>query len=248
MNAVNLIPKDSRRARRSISISRPTLALFGGMVIVLVAAVVYVSAANTVTARRVELSRVTAAATRWTAAANSYATLAQAAQQRSAQLADVRQLVSGRYAWSQLLSQLGGLMPAASALSSLQATTTPALQATTTPAASPADPPQPAVQLTGCAASQSVVAQVMQQLQRVNGVTGVTLSSASSADASGTPGAGGCPYPVVFQLSLTFGSSAPSAASGSVAAPTSTTSGTTTTPGTAATASATPTSTTGAAQ
>ena len=240
MNAVNLIPKDSRRARRSISISRPTLALFGGMVIVLVATVVFVSAANTVTARRVELSRVTAATTRWTAAANSYASIAQAAQQRSAQLADVRQLVSGRYAWSQLLSQLGGLMPATSALSSLQATTTPA--------ASPADPPQPAVQLSGCAASQSVVAQAMQQLQRVNGVTGVTLSSASSVGASGAPGGGGCPYPVAFQLSLTFGSSAPSAASGSATAPAATTSGTATTSSTPTTASATPTSSSGAAQ
>lgn len=238
MNAVNLIPSDARGRRLAISASRPTLALFGGMVVLLAAAVLYVSAANTVTARRADLARVTTAASSWTAAANSYAALVKTAQQRAQQLADVRQLVAGRYAWSQLLSQIGGLMPAAAALNSLTATTTPG----TTPAA----PPQPTVGLTGCAASQSTVAQVMVQLHRVTGVTAVALSSSgvTGGTSSGDSSAGGCPYPVQFTISLIF---APSSTTAAVAA-TATPSTTTTSSTTAAPATATATSTTGAAQ
>jgi Tfp pilus assembly protein PilN len=232
MNAVNLIPSDSRGRRFSASASPITLGLFAALVVVLAAAVMYVSAANTVTARRAQLARVTAGANEWAAAAGSYTSLAATASQRAAQLADVRQLVSGRYAWSQLLSQLGSLMPANAALSSLTATTTPG--------ATPSAPPEPSVQLGGCAASQSTVANVMDQLRRVTGVAAVTLSTSSSTGATSS-GSGGCPFSTTFQISLTF--TASSSTGAAAASASSTTSGTT-----GAAASATPTTTTGAAQ
>jgi Tfp pilus assembly protein PilN len=232
MNAVNLIPSDSRGRRFSLSASPITLGLFAALVVVLAAAVMYVSAANTVTARRAQLARVTAGANEWAAAAGSYTSLAATASQRAAQLADVRQLVSGRYAWSQLLSQLGSLMPANAALSSLTATTTPG--------ATPSAPPEPSVQLGGCAASQSTVANVMDQLRRVTGVAAVTLSTSSSTGATSS-GSGGCPFSTTFQISLTF--TASSSTGAAAASASSTTSGTT-----GAAASATPTTTTGAAQ
>ena len=121
MNAVNLIPGD-RRKRTSASPSSPlTLGVIGGLVVVLVAAVLYVFAVNDVRARKSELARVTANAASWQAAANSYASYVTAAQQHKQQLADVHQLVTGRFPWSMLLSQIGGVMPANAALSSLQA-------------------------------------------------------------------------------------------------------------------------------
>jgi Tfp pilus assembly protein PilN len=233
MNAVNLIPSDSRGRRFSLSASPITLGLFAALVVVLAAAVMYVSAANTVTARRAQLARVTAGANEWAAAANSYTSLAATASQRAAQLADVRQLVSGRYAWSQLLTQLGSLMPANAALSSLTATTTPG--------ATPSAPPEPSVQLGGCAASQSTVANVMDQLRRVTGVAAVTLSTSSSTGATSSGSSGGCPFSTTFQISLTF--TAASSTGKAAASASSTTSGTT-----GAAASATPTTTTGAAQ
>jgi Tfp pilus assembly protein PilN len=259
MNAVNLIPADSRGKRASLSASRPTLALIGGLVVVLIAAVMYVSAANQVTTRTTELARVKASAAGWSVAANSYATFVQAAQQRTQALADVRQLAAGRFPWSNLLSQIGGLMPAAAALNTLQATTTPSTAATTpgttattpgttatTPGTTATTPstisaaPLPAVQLTGCAVSQSTVAQTMVQLHRVAGVIAVTLSSSNDNGATAT-GSGGCPYPVQFQIALTFGTTAPTTASGA----------STTSPATASSGAATPpaaTTTTGAVQ
>ena len=110
MNAVNLIPADRRKRSVSVSLSPLTLGVIGGLVVVLVAAVLYVFAVNDVRARKSELARVTANAASWQAAANSYASYVTAAQQQKQQLTDIRQLVTGRFPWSLLLSQIGGVM------------------------------------------------------------------------------------------------------------------------------------------
>ena len=83
MNAVNLIPGDRRKRNVSVSISPLTLGVIGGLVVVLVAAVLYVFAVNDVRARKSELARVTANAASWQAAANSYASYVTAARSRS---------------------------------------------------------------------------------------------------------------------------------------------------------------------
>jgi Tfp pilus assembly protein PilN len=220
MDAVNLIPADARK-RRAISASPATLGLIGGLLVLLVAAVLYVSAENNVTARKSELAQVTASVTRWQASANSYASLVQSAREQDQQLGAVRQLAATRFPWSLLLGQIGDLMPARAALSSLQATT-PASTSTSTSAAGSSStgastaatastPPAPTVQLSGCAQSQATVAQTMVQLHRISGVSAVLLASStdSSAGSAGATGgsagqSGGCPFPVAFQVSLTF--------------------------------------------
>lgn len=237
MNAVNLIPADRRTKRLALSTSPPTLALFGALVLVLIAAVLYVSAVNQVSARRSELAQVTASAAAWNAAAARYGTSVQAQQHHTLELADIRQLINGRFPWSELLGQVGQLMPHKSQLTGMQATTTPG--------ATPADPPIPSVQLTGCAASQSTVADAMVALHRITDVTTVTLASAtnSAAGPAGPAGAnGGCTFPVQFQVSLTFRPAAsPPAGAGSPTTPGSTS-------GTGSAASATVPAKTGAAQ
>ena len=223
MNAVNLIPADARRRRTTISASPITLALIGVLAAALGAALLYVSTVNKATARTAELSSVNASVASWQAAANSFSSLEAAAAQRQAQLAQVRTLADGRYAWAQLLSQIGGLMPAKAALSSLQATTasssaattSSSTPATTTTAATPTVP-LPSISLTGCASSQPMVAKTMEQLHKITGVSDVSLASSTDSGASGgsggsagSGGSGGCPFPITFQVSLTF--SAPSA-------------------------------------
>lgn len=257
MNAVNLIPADARKRRVTPSTSRPTMALIAGLMVVLIAAVLYVSAVNKVSTRRNQLAQVTASAERWRVVASSYQQYMQAAQQRTQELTAVRQLAVGRYPWEALLGQLSRLLPTDAALTSLQATTaaaggtssTPSSSTATTPgaasSAATATTPVPAVQLSGCAASQPAVAQTMVALHRIQNVSAVTLSSAiDSASGSSSGGGsgqnGGCPFAVQFQLSLAF--TAPAAAA---AAPASAGSGTTTpatpaqtTSGAAATAAA----------
>ena len=259
MNAVNLIPGDRKRV--TVSVSPVTLGVIGGLVVVLAAAVLYVFAVNDVRARKNELGRVTANAASWQAAANSYASYVTDAQQQKQQLADIQQLVTGRFPWSVLLSQIGGVMPANAALSSLQATSpsadsTAAAGAATPASATPTATPSTtqAVQITGCAASQSAVASTMVALGRVNGVGSVALASTtnSAAGATGSPSSsagssssdGGCPFPVNFTLSLVLAPSVSSAGTPGSATPTSSAAASTTTP----TASAAGTSSTGSAQ
>ncbi len=244
MNAVNLIPADSRRRRLALSTSWPTLTLVAALLVVLAGAVLYVTAANNVKSRQAQLAQVTASANSWRRVAGSYQAFTQMAQQRNQELADIRQLAVGRYPWEHLLSQIGGLMPTKAALSSLQAATAASTTGTGTPpstsgTAAPATTGGsaallPAVQLVGCAASQSTVAQTMVQLHRIQGVAAVTLASATddSAGGSGAPGSagsGGCPFPVQFQMSLAFAAPAPAAAT-AAAGTAPTTSGATTTP------------------
>jgi Tfp pilus assembly protein PilN len=236
MNAVNLIPADGRKRRASVSASPLTLGLLAGLIAILVGAVLYVSTLNNVTARKSELSSVTASVTSWQAAANSYASVVHTAQARTQQLGSVRQLADSRFPWSQLLSQIAGLMPAKSALSSLQATTaSPAATSATTATT----PTQPAVQLSGCAASQSMVAATMDALRRVTGVSAVTLASAgddsassasSASSGSGAGAEGGCPFPVQFQVSLVLDTSSASASTPAVTGTPATATDTTTSP------------------
>jgi Tfp pilus assembly protein PilN len=250
MNAVNLIPADARRRRARVSASPITLVLIGVLVAALGAAVLYVSTVNKVTSRTAELASVNASVASWQAAANSFSSVESTATQRQAQLAQVRGLADTRYAWSQLLSQIGGLMPAKAALASLTATTAPSpaaatssAPATTTTTAATPTVAMPSIQLAGCAASQSMVAQTMVQLHKITDVSSVNLASATdsgAAAASAGSSGGGCPFRISFQVSLTF--TAPSAGATAATTPAATTTGTTP----AATPAATPS--TGAAQ
>jgi hypothetical protein len=231
--------------------------VIGSLVVVLAAAVLYVFSVNDVRARRSELARVTANAASWQAAANSYTSYVTAAEQRKQQMADVHQLVSGRFPWSLLLSQIGGVMPANAALSNLSAAAPSADSTAAAAAASGSTSSTPsantsAVSIAGCAASQSAVAATMVAFRRVQGVGSVNLASTSNngtaTSSSSGPNSGGCPFPVTFQMSLVLVSATPVTTAGSSTPGTTTPAG-----GSPATPAATPTasaatSTTGAAQ
>ncbi len=250
MNAVNLIPADRRKRSVSVSLSPLTLGVIGGLVVVLIAAVLYVFAVNDVRARKTELASVTANAASWQAAAGSYASYVTAAQQQKQQLTDIRQLVTGRFPWSLLLSQIGGVMPEDAALSSLQATSpspATAASAAATGATGASTPTAQPITIAGCAASESAVAATMVALGRVQGVSSVQLASTSSSAtssksaSSSSSASGGCPFPVSFSLSLLLASP-----SGTGTAPTPTSSATT--PAATPAASTATTPATGSAQ
>jgi Tfp pilus assembly protein PilN len=250
MNAVNLIPADRRKRSVGVSVSPLTLGVIGGLVVVLIAAVLYAFAVNDVRSRKSELSRVTANAASWQAAANSYASYVTAAQQQKQQLTDIRQLVTGRFPWSLLLRQIGGVMPNDAALSSLQATS-PSAAAAPSAATGATTPTTQPIQISGCAASESAVAATMVALGRVQGVSSVALSSTNGSPtgshaASSSSGSSGseCPFAVNFSLSLLLAS--PSGTGTASAAPTPTS--TATTPAATPAASTATTPATGSAQ
>jgi Tfp pilus assembly protein PilN len=221
MNAVNLIPRERRDRRFAVSMSPLTIALLAGLGAVLVAVVLYVSAANSVTARQNELARLTARTAQAQALSNSLTGNVIVVQQLSSQVAAVRQLAGGRYPWPRLLDQIGQLMPTGTGLTSLQAGAasgaagtagTAGTASTANTSGAGASGPS-SLQLSGCATSQSTVAQTMERLRGVTGVSDVQLASSSENSTSGSSsgaitagtGTGGCAYPVQFQMSLIFG-------------------------------------------
>lgn len=224
MNAVNLIPRERRDRRFAVSMSPQMIALLAGLGAALVAVVLYVSAANGVTSRQNELARLTARTAQAQALSNSLAGNVTAAQQVSSQVATIRQLAGARYPWPRLLDQIGRLMPAGTALTSLQSSGAPGTAGATGTASTTATgsagsgtgasgSAPSSLQLAGCATSQSTVAQTMDRLQGVTGVSDVQLASSTENSTSGsssgasTAGTGSatCGYPVQFQMSLVFG-------------------------------------------
>ena len=217
MNAVNLIPADARRRGRSISTGLPFLGLVGGLAVVLVATALFVIAHDRVESRQSQLASINASAARWTAAAATYARDVSDAKARETQIGNVESLVGQRTDWSRLLGQLAAVMPPDSQLSTMNATApssaaTLTPSSTTTPASSTSTATSAStggsqIQLTACAATQSVVAQAMVNLRRITGVSGVSLSSSAKSGGGGgsAVGSGGsCGYPVTFSVTLAF--------------------------------------------
>jgi Tfp pilus assembly protein PilN len=210
MNAVNLMPAGARRARPTISAGRPFLGLVAGLALLLLATVLYVSAHDRVTSRQAELVALNAATARWSAAAAAYDRSVQTLSVHSRTDTDVRALVAARYHWSVLLAEVAGRMPARAALTSLQASAPLA-----------ADPsPSDGIQISGCAAAQSVVAETMDSLRSITGVSNVTLTSSSKG--GGGVAVGSCTLPVQFQIALYFasGGSASSSTAATIASDT----------------------------
>jgi Tfp pilus assembly protein PilN len=214
MKAVNLIPDEQRQGAGSI-----TGRSGGGALIVLgliagLAALVamYGSAHHRISSQTGEVASLTAQANAIGARTGSltpYTSFVAMADQRTQTVA---QLVQARFDWSHALHELGRVLPAGAALSTLHGTVGPAgatsssSSATSAAAggtgaagaggtASSSTPPGsvPVFTLTGCATSQSEVAQSLQRLRLMDGAGEVQLQSSTKSGASGSGGSGGCP-------------------------------------------------------
>jgi Tfp pilus assembly protein PilN len=244
MKAVNLIPGEQRQGAGS-GLAGLTGRSGGGALIVLgllaglaTLLAMYGSAHRSVSSQigevatiKAETSAVQARAGRLT----PYTSFVTMADQRTETVA---QLVQARFDWSHAMHELGRVLPAGTSLNALHGTVGPAgatpgaSTAASTPAsgtASSSTPPgsTPVFTLTGCAKSQTVVAQALQRLRLMNGASEVQLQSSTKSDASGTGGAsGGCPAnDPAFTTQVTFtglpsapATSIPSAANATTAA------------------------------
>ena len=211
MNAVNLIPLESRRGEAPTLPGVPFLGLVAALVLALGGTFVYVGARNQVSSRQSELAHVQAGTAAWSAAAARYAPAIAALKEQAKGFVQLGALLGERANWSLLLGQIAGVMPAHAQLTSLSAATngsssTAATSAGGTAAASSA------ITIAGCAASQPVVADTMVALRRLSGVSAVSLSSStlnqtggsSSSGSTGAASGGACSLPVQFSLALQF--------------------------------------------
>jgi Tfp pilus assembly protein PilN len=205
MKAVNLIPGEQRQGAGGL-----TGRSGGGALIVLgliagLAALVlmYGSAHHRISSQTGETASLNAQTSAIQARAGQlapYTSFVAIADQR---MQTVSQLVQARFDWSHALHELGRVLPAGSSLNQLHATVgavaaTPASSAAANAAAASGTPVSstppgstPVFTLTGCATSQSEVAQALQRLRLIDGVSEVQLQSSTKSGAGGSSGSGG---------------------------------------------------------
>lgn len=207
MRAVNLIPVDQRRggggtSGRSGSGVYVVLGVLGAVVIAMAA---YVLTSNAVNHRKAELANVTSDADRVEAQARALKPYSDFATLRQQRLQTVSALATSRFDWERTIHQLSQVLPAGVSLTSFVGTVAPGVTVEGGGGGGGGSTIRgamngPAVELVGCASSQSDVSRVMSRLRRMSGVIKVSLSSsqkpeptataAPSASASGATGAG----------------------------------------------------------
>lgn len=226
MRAVNLIPSEQRSGgavgARSEGAAFGVLGLLAGLAVL---AVLYGIAHHQLSSRRAEAAELTARAQQFQTQAAELASYTSFVAMREQRLDSISQLVGSRFDWASAMGELSRVLPADVALSSLQGTvgsTTGGSTGSSSSSAaassassrtgggpvSSATPPGavPTFTLTGCAASQTAVAQTLVRLRLISGVSAVNLlSSTKSTSGGGASGGGTCPggYPV-FSAQVSF--------------------------------------------
>jgi Tfp pilus assembly protein PilN len=254
MKAVNLLPPELRGAPKAAAAAPQAggdgtgaFVVLGVLAACVVALAGYVLTNNTVAERKSELAAATQrqeAAARATAKLKPYADFETLV---NARVQTVRDLATSRFDWEQSLRDLSRALPGDVTLTSLKGSVSSANGGGGGNALRGALD-VPAVELAGCASSQTAVARLMARLRTVDGVTRVSLSKSDKETVvqSSRPAVGGASYsacgkgnPPAFEVVAFFEGHANAAA-----APTGTTAATTAATPTTATASATATPTT----
>jgi Tfp pilus assembly protein PilN len=217
VRAVNLIPSEQRSGgnvgSRSEGGAFIVLGLLAGLTVL---ALLYGLARHEVSSQRAEAASLSARAQQVQAQAAALAPYTSFMAMREERLQAVSQLIGDRFDWADALHELGRVLPYETSLSSVQgsvgssvgavssaatAPTTGAASAAVTSATPPGE--TPTFTLTGCATSQSMVAQTLVRLHLIDGVGKVTLQS--STKAGGGSASGSCPgSDPEFTVQVTF--------------------------------------------
>ena len=230
MRAVNLIPGDARKggAGPSVSLAQvPAYVVLGALAVLVAFAVLYVLTNNKIGDRQAQVTSLKAQVAQTQAQAGSFANYAAFEQTASTRVLTVRELAATRFDWHAALSDLSRVVPANTSLQTITGTVSSGSATTGGGSALRGAITAPALELTGCTASQDDVARLISRLRLINGVTRVSLSSsqestAISAASTGTPGsAQGCGAGTpTFSIVAFFTPLAGAGASGATSLPT----------------------------
>jgi len=203
VRAVNLVPVDQRGgsapgAGRSEGGAYAVLVLLAGLAGL---ALLYGTARHEISSRRVKAAALVTQTQQAQAEAAQLAPYTSFLAMREQRVQAVSELAQSRFDWSYALHELGRVLPKDASITSLDGTVgSPAAPssgsgATGAAAVTSATPPGsvPSFTLSGCATSQSEVAETLTRLRLMNGVSGVTLQNSSKASGSAAGSSGGCP-------------------------------------------------------
>jgi Tfp pilus assembly protein PilN len=220
MRAVNLIPSEQRSGgavgARSEGAAFAVLVLLAGLAGL---AGLYGMAHHQLASRRAEAAALTLRAQQAQVQASRLASYTSFVAMREQRLRAISQLVGSRFDWSAAMGELSRVLPSDVSLSTLQGTVgsttagskapSPSTAVSAAPSSSAssasagaasaapvsATPPgaTPIFTLTGCATSQSVVAQTLVRLRLISGVVNVNLQSSTKSTSGGGGSSGSCP-------------------------------------------------------
>jgi Tfp pilus assembly protein PilN len=196
MKAVNLIPPDRRSsrkagfgpARRVTDVARP----MGAYVVLAVLGLAVLMAAGwALTGRKLDDRRATLATTEQAAQVaeakvaslkpyTAFATLSHAREET------LNGLIKGRFDWSHGLREVARVVPSDVDLVSLVGTTSPtsSVQGAGSSGSLRGALPVPAIDIIGCAKSQSHVARLLARLRTIDGAQRVSLSSSEKSEST----------------------------------------------------------------
>lgn len=224
MKAVNLIPVE-RRVGAGVGLGRSqggayaVIALVGVLALLLF---VYGKASHQISSDNSQAAKVTSEAEQARSDAGALARYNGLIAQSEARTTAAESLMDQRFDWSHALHELSRVLPSGVSIASLAGTTAAAEEskketskssgssasgsASGSSSVSSATPAGtvPSVVLTGCANSQTVVAETLQRMRLITGVKEAQLSSSVSSSGSNN-GSTTCPAPnPTFTVSVTF--------------------------------------------
>jgi Tfp pilus assembly protein PilN len=217
VKAVNLIPSEQRSgtvspAGESNGAAYIVLGVLAGAAVL---ALLYGVARHQVSSRTAEVTKVTAEAQVTQARASQLAPYVSFQATYQQRLQAVSQLAGTRFDWAHAFHELGRVLPKDAAISSVHGTigsatgasssSSSAAAASASTSVTSATPPGavPSFALSGCATSQSEVAQTLQRLRLIDGVSAVSLQS--STKSTGASSSGGCPPKApAFAVTVSF--------------------------------------------
>lgn len=193
MRPVNLLPAKyrARGAGGTGGDSRATYVALGVLATLVLMVFGYVMAANSVSSKNAEIeevrSRIQAAESR-TVTLQSYGDFAGT---KEARVAAVKALATTRLDWERLFRELAHVLPERVWLTTFNGTV--ASGAPTGTGATTDGPQGPAVNLEGCAASHSGVADVMVRLRELHGAEDVVLTESAKSEGGGASAGAAAP-------------------------------------------------------
>jgi Tfp pilus assembly protein PilN len=209
MRSVNLIPPDERRGD-SAPLRTGTLiyVLVAGLALFLLGIVAVALTSKQVSDRQGQETALEQQLQQETARANSLAPFAQFRALQESRAATMRSLAESRFDWNRVLRELALVVPENVSLRSLAGTASPSVEVDGNEQIElRASLPGPALEITGCAQDQKVVAQFVSSIEDIDGVTRVgldnsSLASNASEGSSGTGGSSDCSKPLAYKFQV----------------------------------------------
>ena len=183
MKAVNLIPADQRRSSGGAGKSGGAVyVLLGGLAIVVAMVAVLTLTNRSVAEKTAEATSLEAQADVATAKVGNLVAYQQFNQVVKTRATGVKTLAGTRIDWGETFEQVSRVIPADVSLTQLVASTAPGQGGGTVSLRSALN--NPAIEIIGCAPSQSRVALLMARLRRLEGVQRVSVAASDKQDSS----------------------------------------------------------------